>query len=655
MNAGTELLIALSVIAGIAGVEIGDLSWAWGTLPIGSALGLYGFLNAGSRNPLRGLRRGGWHKGWIAMLFAGIGMLASGFEKPALPKEDPRAGSIVEGVVERVMTPASGEKALVKLSRITDPVTGHISEPYNLKAILSTKERATLHGGDRIATVADLKRITDNPDYPLSAGYAERMSRKGVYYTGDSRGEIRVTGSRFSLKAAGESLRVRLQGVIDASGLGHDTRDFLSTMLLGDSASLDPDTRRAFSDAGISHILAVSGMHVGILAAIVTGLLLPLNLLGMHRFRWIAVIPVVWFFVLVTGMQTSTVRAAIMITFCMISLARERKRSPMRALLWSVIVILIFDPKALYDAGFQLSVVCVACLILFAERFNTVDRRRHPKLYKANALLITALVATGASWVISSYHFSQVSLLFIPANIVALPLLPLYVGLAMAYLAASACGIRLTLLGKILDCGYGGLLQLVDWISGNGEVISDFRVGIPTLLLWGAALVLLALALYRWHSARGYCAAGAMAALALVTIPLFRQQPVGDGFVITRGLQGITMTGYAAGEADEIRFPTGTVSGISAAGKQIVALDAFPDVSEYPAIRKADLIIVGGGWNGKIEELVQMAGRGYKGDIVLHSSINRKREDLLLHDADSISVAVHSLRRDGSYRYFRAP
>lgn len=180
-------------------------------------------------------------------------------------------------------------------------------------------------------------------------------------------------------------------------------------------------------------MLALSGMHVSIIAGIILWLLFPFNLFGIYKWRYIATLPILWGYTLVTGLSPSTVRAAIMLTVVMTCILTERKNSAWNALLLAVFIIILFNPDSLYDIGLQLSFICVASLIFFAGPLNPIDQHKHNILYDIVSAILVTLSATAASWVLSSYYFGIFPILFIPANLIVLPLLPIYVVLHLFF------------------------------------------------------------------------------------------------------------------------------------------------------------------------------------------------------------------------------
>ncbi|MDE5814406.1 MAG: ComEC/Rec2 family competence protein, partial [Muribaculaceae bacterium] len=108
--------------------------------------------------------------------------------------------------------------------------------------------------------------------------------------------------------------------------------------------------------------------------------------------------------------------------------------------------------------------------------------------YICGALLAT-IVATAASWVLTSYYFSQVPLMFLPTNLLLLPSLPFYLSAAAVFVCLLTLGVEVRWLGMTLDYCYEKMLHVVEWMSNGTEFVIDYQIP-----LWGVALWLLMLA-----------------------------------------------------------------------------------------------------------------------------------------------------------------
>lgn len=540
------VVILTSLIAGILAGESG-VNPIWSALPVGGGILSYLLMSYASRSRRRKLRLARFHPLWIALLFGGIGMFSDSL---ALPTDIPdQTGRRVRmsGRVEEVTSTNMGERILLDISHIAsaDPTSalrcyGKEGKRVRMKAYVHSRGSRVARG-ELVELPATLQAL--DPADSIFGGMNRMLRRKGILYrTFVSPADILATGRRTGISDLASEWRARLEDCIIASTLSYPTKKFLISLTLGDKDFLSDKDRQEFADAGVAHILAVSGMHVGIVASIVLLLLYPVNFAGGYKWRYGLSIPAVWLFVWLSGMAPGTVRAGIMISFYLGSLILERRHSPLRALGWAAVIILVISPRSIYDVGFQLSFLCVGSLILFVRPLNTVNQRTHPKLYRLNGLLLVTLVASISSWIVSSYYFHQISLLFLPANLIAVPLLPFFVGIFALYLLLWSLGVPAVWLGKIIDGGYELFCRLIASVSEQHAMVTDLSVGLPTVLLWLAALLMAAISLHSQNKKRrryNLIISLALVVSTVVSIPFFCEKQSVNGDVVTPAGQSV--------------------------------------------------------------------------------------------------------------------
>ncbi|MCQ2346071.1 MAG: ComEC family competence protein [Paludibacteraceae bacterium] len=215
----------------------------------------------------------------------------------------------------------------------------------------------------------------------------------------------------------------------------------LLALTLGYREDLDPATQRAFSAAGAMHILAVSGLHTGILMGLLMalftlfGLCPPLYHNRLHR-RLIAaaVILCLWFYAVLTGLSPSVVRSVIMCTVYMLAYAFYRRPFTFNTLAAAAFFILLFRPLDLFSVSFQLSFAAVLSIVLFYPFFFRLlpppmpDRYDPPVRQFAQILayfygcIMVSLAAQIGTMPFTFYYFGQFSNYFLLTNIVVLPL-----------------------------------------------------------------------------------------------------------------------------------------------------------------------------------------------------------------------------------------
>lgn len=197
-----------------------------------------------------------------------------------------------------------------------------------------------------------------------------------------------------------------------------DTYAVLAAMTLGDKSAQTNGLRETFAISGASHILAISGLHIGIVYMLLTWIML-----GRRRF-WLSqvlTVSAIWAFAMLTGLSASVTRAATMITIYALFAERGGRSSPINVLCFAAIVILVADVQTLFDIGFQLSFSAVLAILLFMPLLQ--------KLYQPNCsilrwiwkLCLMSLSAQMGVAPLKAYYFGRFSTYFLLTNLLVIP------------------------------------------------------------------------------------------------------------------------------------------------------------------------------------------------------------------------------------------
>lgn len=219
------------------------------------------------------------------------------------------------------------------------------------------------------------------------------------------------------------------------SGVDGDAYAVVAAMALGDKSALTHELRDTYSVSGASHVLALSGLHLGIIYCMLW-LLLP------HR-RWPAVsqtiiLIVMWLYVLLVGMPVSVVRSAVMLTvYGLLSISHRNKMS-VNALAFTAIVMLMWNPEWLFDIGFQLSFMAVLAILLFVPVFEDVFSAKYLQKHRL-VRYVWGLVAVSVSAQIGvapllAYYFGRLSTYFLLTNFIVLPAAYIILGFSLIVL-----------------------------------------------------------------------------------------------------------------------------------------------------------------------------------------------------------------------------
>lgn len=263
-------------------------------------------------------------------------------------------------------------------------------------------------------------------------GYARLMRRRGYtcsVWINDSQRVVTLPEKNRTPGMAASKIRAAAAERLSRLELPAGQAATAAAMSLGQRDALTPEMREEYSLTGASHLLAVSGLHVGIVALLVNLILylLPSFRHG-HIIKNAAAIAAIWAYALLTGLSASALRAAMMFTGAQIALAASRTGNSVNILLATATVMLLINPDYLYDPSFQLSFAAVAGIfVLYPSLYSSVASR-FKTLNAFWALFMVGLAATVATAPLVSYHFGRIPiigvlinpLLIITANITVL-------------------------------------------------------------------------------------------------------------------------------------------------------------------------------------------------------------------------------------------
>ena len=299
----------------------------------------------------------------------------------------------------------------------------------------------------------------------------------------------------------------------------------VAALLTGDRSPISKQVLDDFRDSGLAHLLAISGLNIGLVAGIlmvaVRSLLALVPRLALHYpiKKWAAVVAVsgAFFYTLLAGATVPTIRSFLMLALILVGVLLDRRGISMRVVAWAAVVILLFSPESLFGASFQMSFAAVVALIatyeVTAGYFRAASQGangpfRRIAVYMAGVVL-TTLVGSAASAPFAIFHFNSVANYGLLANLVAVPLTALWI---------MPCGVVAMLL---MPFGWESL-GLIPMGWGNGvilDVASEVASWpgavtlLPAMPVWAILAVSLGgLWLCLWRQSWRWLGVGAMAA-----------------------------------------------------------------------------------------------------------------------------------------------
>ncbi len=379
----------------------------------------------------------------------------------------------------------------------------------------SVSEQLKLHAGDLVLFRAQLKQPPAKVN-PSSFDERKYLYRKGVYLKADiKKAELRkLSESNSNLNKIAGKFRSILIGKYSESGIKDQNLAVLTALSLGQKSALDYSIRSDFSAAGAMHVLAVSGLHVGVIYLIFSGLIGVL--LKNKSLAWLKALMVVlmlWMYAFITGLSPSVNRASTMCSLVAIGSVFSQKTQIYNTLSLTSFVLLFFNPKVLYDVGFQLSFAAVIGIVYFQPLLKKTYEPT-TKIYKWMwELVIVSVAAQIGTLPFSLYYFGQFPVYFLLTNFMVIPLTTFVLYLSFALLFLSSIPGITHFLGLILNKTLDLMLDAVQSVSHFPYAVIHYKtLGIQSFLMF-----LIVLVVSFWVAKRTYNAL----VIGLICIVLF--------------------------------------------------------------------------------------------------------------------------------------
>lgn len=393
-------------------------------------------------------------------------------------------------------------------------------------------EAEALRVGERILFEAVIKNPA-NAGNPAEFDVERYMRVKGVsgsVYLPVGGWESAGPGA-LTLKMRALALRERVVSVYESLGFEGDDLALLSAFSVGEKRGFPQLLRDAYSDAGISHLLALSGLHLGIFYMVLVWLL------GFMRggrvlyvLRELVVVTLLWGFAFVAGLTASVVRAAILFTAVSLGRCLRRDGSSLNSLALAAMLMLLWSPRLLFDVSFQLSFAAVTSIVLIARPLQEIVRwEKGGKVYRifTSALAVSLAAQVGVMpfvW----YYFGTFPLYFLLANLLLVPLATLLMSLVVLLWAAAPVSFLQQSVAWLLSC----LLSFMNWVVGAVASLPAASLLLPRVGVAGACCTALLLALFFGGVVRRkWWVAGVSAVVAslLLVLNIFAERGGQDG------------------------------------------------------------------------------------------------------------------------------
>lgn len=319
-------------------------------------------------------------------------------------------------------------QATVNVEKVKDVATGSW-KPINKQILLywmPDSMQPPLQCGDRMCFRAHVGMPMSDADF-TGFDYGQYLQRQGIsgtaiVYSGYWRKLLQPSTPTFKMQAL--MLREQIVKKFRTWNLEDDVLAIISALTVGDKSKLTREIKATYSAAGVSHILALSGLHIGILSMILSWLFYPLR--RVCGGKWIAsflIVGLLWGFAFLSGLGPSVIRAVTMFSaYVVASIFSEDRFSGFSALTLTAFIMLIYQPMYLFDVGFQLSFMAVLGIFLFYPLIDSLFVVRNKIVAYLWNIISLSLAAQLATLPLILYYFGTFPVYFLLSNLVVAPI-----------------------------------------------------------------------------------------------------------------------------------------------------------------------------------------------------------------------------------------
>lgn len=282
---------------------------------------------------------------------------------------------------------------------------------------------STLKFGDKLLVKGNLNFL-EPPKNPKEFDYKRYLENRSIYqqgYLASHDWELLDAQSQ-GLKVFANEARQFLLSSLKSNGIQGDQYAIASALILGSKDELDFEVKQAYATAGAMHVLAVSGLHVGIIFLILNTLLSILDTSKKGRIvKAIILLIGLWSYALITGLSPSVLRAATMFSFVIMGTVLNRKSSIYNTLAASAFFLLLINPNLLFEVGFQLSYIAVLGIVYLQPLIYKRIYTRWWLLDKIWAITAVSIAAQIATLPLTLFYFNQFPVYFMLSNLIVIP------------------------------------------------------------------------------------------------------------------------------------------------------------------------------------------------------------------------------------------
>ncbi|WP_243765932.1 ComEC/Rec2 family competence protein [Polaribacter cellanae] len=396
--------------------------------------------------------------------------------------------------------------AVLKITKVLK--SGNYSDKYEAEVIQIQQQKTrgtillnvqkdsfsnSLKVDDLVKLKADFLAIYP-PLNPYQFNYKSYLARQGIYqqiFTENNQ-FLNLESQSSTIIGLSAKFRDLVQESLKKYHFKEDELSVINALLLGQRQDVSKELIADYSRAGAIHILAVSGLHVGVILLMLSFLLKPLERIQNGKYlKTILIIFLLWMFAFIAGLSASVLRAVTMFTFLAVGLGFKKKNVVFFSLVSSLFLLLIIKPMFLFDVGFQLSYLAVFGIIWVQPKLYQLMQPKVKILDKIWQLFTVSIAAQVGILPLSIYYFEQIPGLFLASNLVIIPFLMYILIGGIVIIITSLLNILPQFVADLYGIVISWMNNFVSWISHQEVFLfKEISISFLWMLAWYAFIIL---------------------------------------------------------------------------------------------------------------------------------------------------------------------
>lgn len=383
----------------------------------------------------------------------------------------------------------------IKTLRYFEKGKSLISKGKALIYIQKDSSSANLKSGDRLLVETTFKEPDGvvNPEGFNYRAYLKRQEIAATTYIPAYKWTKTGSNTDFSIFRLAEKYQKKLLDTYKQFGIEGDEFAVLAALTLGSKDALHPELRQNYTTSGGMHILAVSGLHVGIIYMVLSLIFSFLDKNKYSKFlKVILIIVFLWLYAFITGLPPSVIRATIMFSMIALGNGLHHKAEIYNTIFASAFLMLLYNPDFLFDVGFQLSYCAVLSIVYFQPKISKAYYFKNKLLKWSWDLTAVSLAAQIGTAPLSLYYFHQFANYFVITNFVAIPFATIIIYTAVLLIVFSAFPILSVSIAFVLKWLLRMLNTSIEFIHDLPFSVSLTTINAVQVLLCFATVILIA-------------------------------------------------------------------------------------------------------------------------------------------------------------------